>query len=149
MAKKKKIVFHSNHSRAFTGFGKNCKNVLRYLYETDKYEIVEFCNGMSWSTPHLKTLPWKAYGSLPDDQALLQQLNKDPQLARAAGYGANMVDQIIKQEKPDVREGFAQILEFQLMPQTNHHLTGQYLLLQCFDSSDILCFLALEFTGKK
>ncbi len=109
---KKKIVFHSNHSRAFTGFGKNCKNILRHLHQTGKYDIVEFCNGMSWSTQHLSTLPWKAYGSLPDDQALLQQLNQDPQLGRAAGYGANMVDEIIRQEKPDIYIGSEDIWAF-------------------------------------
>ena len=45
---KKKIVIHSNHSRAFTGFGKHTKNILQYLYQTDKYEIVEFANGLAW-----------------------------------------------------------------------------------------------------
>jgi len=110
--KKKKILFHSNHSRAFTGFGKNCKNALLHLHNTGKYEIVEFCNGISWSAPHLKNLPWKTYGSLPDDQRLLQQLNKDPQLGRAAGYGANMIDQVIKQEKPDVYVGAEDIWAF-------------------------------------
>jgi hypothetical protein len=112
MSKKKKIVFHSNHSRAFTGFGKNTKNILRYLHGTGKYDIVEFCNGMSWSTQHLSTLPWKARGSLPDDQGLLQKLNQDPQLARAAGYGANMIDEIIKQEKPDLYIGSEDIWAF-------------------------------------
>lgn len=138
MAKKKKIVFHSNHSRAFTGFGKNCKNVLRYLYETDKYEIVEFCNGMSWSTPHLKTLPWKAYGSLPDDQALLQQLNKDPQLARAAGYGANMVDQIIKQEKPDLYIGAEDIWAFNGYPDRQWWNKTNCMIWTTLDSLPIL-----------
>ena len=75
MSKKKKIVFHSNHSRAFTGFGKNCKNVLSHLYKTNKYDIVEFCNGVSWSNPDLKKSPWKTIGSLPDDPDLLQKLN--------------------------------------------------------------------------
>ena len=45
MPKKKKILFHSNHSKAFTGFGKNCKNVLTYLHKTGKYEIIEAANG--------------------------------------------------------------------------------------------------------
>ena len=112
MSKKKKIVFHSNHSRAFTGFGKNCRNILCHLEKTGKYDIVEFCNGISWSTPALKTLPWKTYGSLPDDQALLQKLNTDPQLARAAGYGANMVDQVIREEKPDLYIGAEDIWAF-------------------------------------
>ena len=112
MSKKKKILFHSNHSRAFTGFGKNSKNVLLYLHGTGKYEIVEFCNGQSWSSPELKNMPWKTIGSLPDDPALLQKLNADPQLGRAASYGSNMVDQVIKQEKPDLYVGSEDIWAF-------------------------------------
>lgn len=110
--RKKKIVFHSNHSKAFTGFGKNTKNVLKYLYKTGKYEIVEFANGLQWSNPKLNNSPWKSIGSLPDDQALIQELNKDPQLARSAGYGNNMVDQIISQEKPDLYIGSEDIWAF-------------------------------------
>jgi hypothetical protein len=112
MSKKKKILFHSNHSRAFTGFGKNSKNVLLYLHGTGKYEIVEFCNGQSWSSPELNSMPWKTIGSLPDDPALLQKLNADPQLGRAASYGSNMVDQVIKQEKPDIYIGSEDIWAF-------------------------------------
>lgn len=110
--RKKKIVFHSNHSKAFTGFGKNTKNVLKYLYKTGKYDIVEFANGIPWSHPKLKNSPWKTIGSLPDDQGLIAELNKDPQLARAAGYGANMVDQVISQEKPDLYIGSEDIWAF-------------------------------------
>jgi|TARA_Y100000289_G_scaffold39202_1_gene38689 glycosyltransferase involved in cell wall biosynthesis len=110
--RKKKILFHSNHSKAFTGFGKNTKNVLKYLYKTGKYEIVEFANGLQWSHPSLKKTPWKTIGSLPDDQAFLQKLNQDPQLARSAGYGANMVDKVITQEKPDLYIGSEDIWAF-------------------------------------
>jgi len=110
--KKKKIVFHSNHSKAFTGFGKNTKNVLRYLFKTGKYEIVEFANGLKWSDPSLNNMPWKTIGSLPDDPNLLQKLNQDPQLGRAAGYGAQMVDKIIAQEKPDLYIGSEDIWAF-------------------------------------
>lgn len=110
--KKKKIVFHSNHSKAFTGFGKNTKNVLRYLFKTGKYEIVEFANGFRWSEPSLKNMPWKTIGSLPDDPSLLQKLNQDPQLGRAAGYGAQMIDKIIAQEKPDLYIGSEDIWAF-------------------------------------
>lgn len=110
--KKKKIVFHSNHSKAFTGFGKNTKNILRYLFKTGKYEIVEFANGLRWSDPSLKNMPWKAIGSLPDDPELLQKLNQDPQLGRAAGYGAQMVDKVISEEKPDLYIGSEDIWAF-------------------------------------
>ena len=109
---KKKILFHSNHSKLFTGFGKNAKNVLSSLYKTGKYEIVEFCNGFQWSNPELKKMPWKTIGSLPDDPALLQKLNNDPQLGRAAGYGASTIDKVIEQEKPDLYIGCEDIWGF-------------------------------------
>ena len=109
---KKKILIHSNHCKAFTGFGKNAKNILKHLYSTGKYDLVEFANGLQWSNPTLKKLPWPCFGALPDDPALLDKLNKDPQLGRAAGYGANMIDQIIKQEKPDLYLGIEDIWAF-------------------------------------
>ena len=63
---KKKILFHSNHSKAFTGFGKNCKNILSHLFSSGKYEIIEACNGISKSHPSLSKMPWKCIGTLPN-----------------------------------------------------------------------------------
>ena len=110
--KKKKILFHSNHSRAYTGFGKNAKNILKYLTKTGNYELVELANGLKMSDPVLKTLPWKALGTLPDSDEELQLLNQDPDKARAAGYGAAMIDRIIEQEKPDIYIGAEDIWAF-------------------------------------
>lgn len=110
--KKKKIVIHSNHTRALTGFGKHTKNLLQYLYNLDKYEIVEFANGLAWDAKETKLLPWKCRGTLPSDPERIHQLNKDPNLARAAGYGAETVDQVIKEEKPDVYVGIEDIWGF-------------------------------------
>jgi len=112
MGKKKKILFHSNHSKAFTGFGKNCKNVLTYLYKTGKYEIIEAANGFTKSNPALKKMPWKCVGTLPDNQARLAQLNKDPNLARAASYGGETIDSLIKEFQPDIYVGAEDIWGF-------------------------------------
>ena len=112
MNKKKKVLVHSNHSKALTGFGKNARNILIGLQKSGKYEIVEFCNGSKWGDPRLKNLPWKCEGSMPNDPGLLHQLNKDPNLARQAGYGAQMIDKIIEQEKPDVYIGAEDIWAF-------------------------------------
>ena len=109
---KKKIVFHSNHSRAFTGFGKNAKHILSHLYKTGKYELIEFANGSNWSNPQFQKEPWKAYGSLPDDPNVIKELQKDPHKGRMAGYGAMMVDEIIKKEKPDIYIGAEDIWAF-------------------------------------
>jgi hypothetical protein len=123
--KKKKILFHSNNSRAFTGFGKNAKNIMKYLCSTEKYEIIEAANGIKYNDPSLKFRPWKAVGTLPEDPAVIQKLNQDPVLARQAGYGVEMIDEIIKKEKPDLYLGvediwaFEKIIEKKWWNQTN------------------------------
>lgn len=91
----KTILYHSNNSKAFTGFGKHCKNILKYLHKTGKYKIIEFANGSHWSDQQHQFKPWKCVGSLPDDPAVLQQLNADPNRGRQAGYGGEMIDQAI------------------------------------------------------
>lgn len=108
----KKILFHSNSAKAFTGFGKNAKNILRYLYKTGKYEIIEFANGLQWGDPSLSLRPWKAQGSLPNNPSVIQQVNQDPQKGRAAGYGAYTIDAAIKQYKPDIYLGVEDIWAF-------------------------------------
>lgn len=109
---KKKVLIHSNHCKAYTGFGKHAKNILIHLQKTGKYELIEFCNGVRWGDPSLRSLPWKAQGSLPNSPSLLSKLNKDPQLARSAGYGAETIDKIIEEEKPDVYIGIEDIWAF-------------------------------------
>ena len=110
--KKKKILFHSNHSKVFTGFGKNAKNIIKHLEETGKYEIVELANGVSHGHPDLKKLPWRARGALPGKQSEIDKLNKDPNLAKAASYGGFMIDEVIKEEKPDIYLGVEDIWAF-------------------------------------
>lgn len=109
MPKKKKILLHSNHCRARTGFGKHMKHLLTYLYKTKKYEIVEFANGIQWDQPVLSRMPWKAVGSLPFEPDLIQRCNTDQNMARTASYGHLKIDDIIKQEKPDIYLGIEDI----------------------------------------
>ena len=109
---KKKILFHSNYSRAFTGFGKNAKNILRYLFNTNKYDIVEAANGLPFSSEETQKQPWKAYGTLPSQQKIEQLKAQDPNIERSLGYGAGMIDEIIKLEKPDIYIGVEDIWGF-------------------------------------
>jgi len=108
----KKVLIHSNHSKALTGFGKHTKNLLIYLFKTGKYELIEFANGKKWSDPSLKKLPWKAYGSIPDNDALVSKLSKDPSSQRSVSYGAYSIDKVIAKEKPDVYIGIEDIWAF-------------------------------------
>lgn len=110
--KKKKILFHSCHSRQLSGFGKNCKNILRHLCLTGKYEIVEFANAYKWSDPKLKTLPWKCIGSGPDDKETIVENNENEISGREMSYGLLKIDQVIKKEKPDIYIGAEDIWAF-------------------------------------
>lgn len=106
---KRKILIHSNSSRAFTGFGKNCKNILRYLAATDKYELFEFANGLV--NGPIEEGPWKIIGSMPNDRNILSRLN-DPAVGRAAGYGLLTIDKVIEEVKPDIYIGIEDIWAF-------------------------------------
>ena len=107
--KKKTVLIHSNFCRAFTGFGKNKKNILRYLYNTGKYELVELANGVEWQAPATTTVPWTCRGALPPPNEM-QGLNADQQ--RMEGYGNKLVDRAISEFKPDVYIGIEDIWAF-------------------------------------
>ena len=110
--RKKKVLIHSNFCRAFTGFGKHKKNLLKYLYKTGKYEIVELANAKSNEDEALKKLPWKAIGTLPSDASTIKKMQKDQGRARNAGYGHEQIDSIIKSEQPDIYLGIEDIWAF-------------------------------------
>jgi glycosyltransferase involved in cell wall biosynthesis len=99
---RKKVVFQSDFALAKTGFGRNSKAILKYLYKTGKYDLINYCCGMQKGNDQLDRTPWKSLGSLPNTQQEIDKLNKDPHLARIASYGAYLIDEIIKEEKPDV-----------------------------------------------
>ena len=110
--KKTKILVSTNYHKAFTGFGKNCKNILSYLYSTGKYEIIEFANGIVQGTEELKYSPWKVIGSVPNDRSTIQKINADQNVSRLASYGHFAIDDAIKKYKPDVYIGIEDIWAF-------------------------------------
>jgi glycosyltransferase involved in cell wall biosynthesis len=108
----KKILFHSNFSKAFTGFGKNAKNILRYLLSTGKYEIFEAANGMPFEGPETKRQPWKCYGTVPSQERINQLKVENPAIESSIGYGAGMIDDLINLIKPDIYIGAEDIWGF-------------------------------------
>ena len=107
--RKKRVLIHSNFCRAFTGFGKHKKNILRYLFNTGKYEIIELANGRKYDEPSNSLLPWKCLGSLPNDRSILAQLSNDPGAQKLAGYGFYGIDKAVQETRPDVYIGIEDI----------------------------------------
>lgn len=102
MEKRKKIVFCSNALWLKTGLSRNARAVLSHLYNTGKYEIIQYCQGVLENDANLEFYPWKCYGTIPADQNLINQLNQDEGLKRRASYGSLRIDKVIELEKPDV-----------------------------------------------
>ena len=105
MVKKKKILYHSDFALSKTGFGRNTKAILSYLYKTDKYEIVSLSGGLTKNNPELERTPWKSYGCYPNSGPELEEANSNTDKARLYSYGALELDKIIEIEKPDVYIG--------------------------------------------
>jgi glycosyltransferase involved in cell wall biosynthesis len=118
MNRKKKILIHSNWHKAFTGLGKNVKNLLIYLEKTGKYELVEFANGLAWGSSEENNAPWKCIGSLPTQPKLIEKINSNSFFKTLAGYGSLTINDAIKQEKPDIYLGIEDIWAFNnIIPQ--------------------------------
>ena len=100
--RKKRILFQSDSALAKTGFGRNSKEILSYLYSLDKYEIFHYCCGVNKKDKALQRVPWKSIGTMPEDQQLLMKLSQDPQKGREVNYGGYFVNDAIKECKPDV-----------------------------------------------
>ena len=106
---KKTVLIHSNFCRAFTGFGKNKKNIMRYLFDTGKYNLVELANGIEWGAPQTQSVPWECRGSLPPAHTLH---NLSPEEQKGVSYGGRLIDKAIEEFKPDVYIGMEDIWAF-------------------------------------
>ena len=107
--RKKRVLFHSDSALAKTGFGRNSKEILSYLYGTDKYEIFHYCCGTSKSDKALNKTPWKSLGAMPNNKNELAKLNQDPTKGRDVNYGGYFIDEVIKECEPDVYIGVQDI----------------------------------------
>ena len=100
--RKKRILFQSDSALAKTGFGRNSKEILSYLYSLGKYEIFHYCCGVNKKDKTLQRIPWECIGTMPSDQQTLMKLSQDPQKGREVNYGGYFVNDAIKECKPDV-----------------------------------------------
>ena len=109
-SKKLKVLFHSNHSRLVTGFGKNAKNILLALHKDPDIEVIEAANGVKYGADLLT--PWESYGTHPSNPSVLQAIQGDGPKERMAQYGYYTIDEIVEKCKPDVYLGVEDIWAF-------------------------------------
>lgn len=112
--RKKKILFHSDFALVNTGFAKNTRNILSYLYKTGKYEIVNLACHAQENSVDLTRTPWKSVGSVPNQNEVNAYLSKfkpeqQPYEARNIHYGSIAIDRVVNSFKPDVYFGVQDI----------------------------------------
>lgn len=100
--RKKRLLYISDSSSARTGFGGTSRALLKSLFQCGKFEIHHLCCSAIEGDPQLQLFPWKSYGTLPNNQNELNQLNSDPHAARMASYGERAFNDIVKKVEPDV-----------------------------------------------
>ena len=100
--RKKRILFLTDYAGVNTGFGKNIKLLLSYLYKTNKYELFHAACGVAENNPDYEKFPWKTIGVIPNDQAFVQKMQQDQHFARMASYGEPQIGKIVEDVKPDV-----------------------------------------------
>ena len=115
--RKKTIAFHSNSSKLFTGFGRVTRTLLRYLFKTGKYELIECANGLPFEDANTKRMPWICHGTMPspEEQAKIMSIPDHGQRehqSRAASYGYHGIDTIINKYKPDIWVGAEDVWAF-------------------------------------
>lgn len=102
MSKKKKVIFNSNYPLFKTGLARNGRAVAEYLHKTGKYDLVYYAQGILHENPEYSKFPYKVIGCLPNNQQELDNIGRDQEYMKFAGYGGHMIDQIVQNEKPDV-----------------------------------------------
>lgn len=115
--RKKKILFLTDPTFLKTGLSRNITALLKYLWATNKYELVHVCCGTIANAPELQIPPWECYGVLPNNQQQLNELQKDGTRMRLASYGLAAIDDIIKEEKPDIFVGSNDSWSFHQLPE--------------------------------
>jgi len=95
---KKRILFCGESSWLSTGFATYNKEIIRRIYDTDKYIIAEFGSyGNSADESALK-LPWKFYGNLPKNQQEAQVYKSQP----VNQFGVYKFDAVVADFQPDI-----------------------------------------------
>lgn len=100
--RKKRVLFLTDYAGVNTGFGKNIKLLLSYLYKTGKYELFHAACGVGQDNPEFERFPWKTIGVIPNDPAFLQRMQQDQHFARIASYGEPQIAKIVETTKPDI-----------------------------------------------
>jgi len=101
--RKKRILINTDIPIIKTGLARNGKELINYLYSTDKYELCYYACGCPWDNPDYQRFPFLVHGTLPNNQQEIDLINRGgPEYTRDCAYGLYYIDRIVSEFKPDV-----------------------------------------------
>jgi glycosyltransferase involved in cell wall biosynthesis len=100
--RKKRVLFLTDYAGVNTGFGKNIKLLLSFLYNKNKYDLYHAACGIGENNPEFERFPWKTIGVIPNDPNFMQKMQQDGHFARMASYGEPRISKIVEDIKPDI-----------------------------------------------
>lgn len=101
MHRKKRVGFITSYPGAKTGFSRNIKALLPYLFNKDKYELFLLAQGMPAQTPDFARWPWHTEGAF-QGEIDNQRINVDEGYRRMISYGNMAVENFVLKHKLDV-----------------------------------------------
>ncbi len=101
---KRKILILTNYCGVFTGFGRNIKELLSYLYRKygNQYEFILAAAGQTFQNPDFARWPWEVHGVIPNNSQELGNMVNDQGAMRFVAYGGYAIEMLVHKYKPDV-----------------------------------------------
>jgi glycosyltransferase involved in cell wall biosynthesis len=99
--RKKKVLFIGEASCLGTGFSTYWNEVLKRLYDMDKFDIAELGSYISTDDERIKSIPWKFYPVIPSSKDLAGQ-EKYRAGGALAQFGASAFEDVCLDFKPDI-----------------------------------------------
>jgi glycosyltransferase involved in cell wall biosynthesis len=113
MSHRHKILFQTNAPWLKSGLAENGRILMNWLAKKDKYDLTYLCSHTFTNDPNLSRMPYKAIGTVPQDQNFLNQFANDPGRLRDIYYGGHAIENAVKNEKPTIWVGSDDIWAFQ------------------------------------
>lgn len=99
--RKKRILFCSEATFLNTGYATYTREILNYLYSTNKYELAEMASYGEINDPRSSNIPWKFYGVMPNAQSSEEE-KRQYQNQPTAQFGELMFEHVCLDFQPDI-----------------------------------------------
>jgi glycosyltransferase involved in cell wall biosynthesis len=96
--RKKRILFCGEATYLNTGYATYAREVMKRLYDTNKYELAEFASYGTLSDPRSSSVPWKMYPNMPTNEQEREQY----ELLPTNQFGEWQFEPVLLDFQPDI-----------------------------------------------